>query len=111
MAAFELEYSAKERDALGKRWGVTGQTVYLWMKDLPVAGKRRMFDLAVRGMTVAPNRTPVDLREECEKRGMFLYDFYEVMAASAQVKVKCDDPRRVSLIHDVLRGLDLESES
>jgi len=107
MAVFELDYPAKERNALGKRWGVTGQTVWLWMKDAPVAGKRRMFDLAIKGMTVAPNRTPIDLRVECEKRGMYLYQIYAIMAGGAQTKVKCQDPRRVSLMHDVFRGIDL----
>lgn len=108
MAVFQLEIPAKERAELGKRWGVTGQTVYLWLRDKPVAGKRRMLDLAIKGMKVSPDRTPIeDLRAECEKRGMYLYQFYAIMAAGSQTKVKCGDPRRVSLIHDVLRGIDL----
>lgn len=108
MPVYQLEIPAKERSVLAKRWGVTGQSVYNWLCDKPVAGKRRMLDLALKGMSVAPNRTPIEnLRNECEKRGMYLYQFYQIMAAGTQTKIKCSDPERVSLIHDVLRGIDI----
>lgn len=110
MAVFQLEIPSSERKKLAARWGVTAQSVYNWLRDKPVAGKRRMLDLAIKGMTVAPNRTPIEnLRAECEKRGMYLTDFYGIMASGSQTKVKCLDPNRVTLIHDVLRGLDLEA--
>lgn len=108
MPVFSLEIPAKRRKELGQRWGVSSQSIWLWYHDKPVAGKRRLLDLAMKGMTVAPNRTPItDLRAECEARGMYLQDLYDIMSAGTQTKVKCADPRRVSLIHDVLRGIDL----
>ncbi len=108
MPVFSLDIPAKRRKELGQRWGVSSQSIWLWYHDKPVAGKRRLLDLAMKGMTVAPNRTPItDLRAECESRGMYLQDLYDIMSAGTQTKVKCADPRRVSLIHDVLRGIDL----
>lgn len=109
MAVYSLEIPAKRRKELATRWGVTGQTVYLWLYDKPVAGKRRMLDLALSGMTVAPKRDVMDLRAECTARGMYLQDFYDIMAAGAQTRVKATDPRRVSLLWDVFAGLDKES--